>query len=93
MKRSALARLEQLNQIKLDEAQKDEVLSFFAKREEDVRMLDKIDTADVDTMVHVAPIEIELREDVVETAYSRQELQAQAPQTDAGYFCVPRVID
>lgn len=93
MMRESLKKLEALNQIKLTDAQKEDVLLFFAKREEDVRMLDKIDTADVDTMVHVAPIEIELREDVVETAYSRQELQAQAPQTDAGYFCVPRVIE
>ena len=91
--RESLKKLEALNQIKLTDAQKEDVLLFFAKREEDVRMLDKIDTADVDTMVHVVPIEIELREDVVETAYSRQELQAQAPQTDAGYFCVPRVIE
>ena len=91
--RESLKKLEALNQIKLTDAQKEDVLSFFAKREEDVRMLDEIDTSDVEAMVHVAPIEIELREDVVETAYSRQELQAQAPQTDAGYFCVPRVIE
>ena len=93
MKRESLKKLETLNQIKLTDAQKEDVLSFFAKREEDVRMLDEIDTSDVEAMVHVAPIEIELREDVVETVYSRQELQDQAPQTDAGYFCVPRVIE
>ena len=93
MKRESLKKLETLNQIKLTDAQKEDVLSFFAKREEDVRMLDEIDTSDVEAMVHVAPIEIELREDVVETVYSRQELQAQAPQTDVGYFCVPRVIE
>ena len=93
MMRESLKKLEVLNQIKLTDAQKEDVLSFFAKREEDVRMLDEIDTSDVEAMVHVAPIEIELREDVVETVYSRQELQVQAPQTDAGYFCVPRVIE
>ena len=93
MNQESLKKLEALNQIKLTDAQKEDVLTFFAKREEDVRMLDKINIADVETMVHLAPIEIELREDVVENTYSRQKLQAQAPQIDAGYFCVPRVIE
>ena len=93
MNKDNLKKLEALNQIKLTDAQKEDVLSFFAKREEDMRELDEIDTSNVEAMVHVTPIAIELREDVVKQIYSRQELQVQAPQTDAGYFCVPRVID
>ena len=82
-----------LNQIKLTDAQKEDVLFFFSKREEDICALDEIDTSNVEAMVHVVPTVIELREDVVEETYSRQELQFQAPKTDAGYFCVPRVIE
>ena len=93
MNKETLKKLEMLNQIKLTDMQKEDVLSFFAKREADVRVLDRIDTANIEAMVHVVPIVIELREDVVKQIYSRQELQAQAPQTDAGYFCVPRVIE
>jgi aspartyl-tRNA(Asn)/glutamyl-tRNA(Gln) amidotransferase subunit C len=93
MDKKALARLEQLNQIKLDEAQRDDVLSFFEKREEDLATLDAIDTANVEPMVQVIPTQIALREDVIEQSVGRTELQAQAPVTDAGYFCVPRVID
>ena len=93
MNKDNLKKLEALNQIKLTDAQKEDVLSFFAKREEDMRELDEIDTSNVEAMVHVTPIAIELREDVVKQIYSRQELQVQAPQTDAGYFCVPRVIE
>ena len=93
MDKKALARLEQLNQIKLDEAQRDDVLSFFEKREEDLATLDAIDTANVEPMVHVIPTQIALREDVIEQSVGRTEVQAQAPVIDAGYFCVPRVID
>ena len=93
MNKETLKKLEMLNQIKLTDMQKEDVLSFFAKREADVRVLDRIDTANIEAMVHVVPIAVELREDVVKQIYSRQELQAQAPQTDAGYFCVPRVIE
>ncbi len=93
MEKIALAHLEMLNQIKLNDTQKDDVLSFFAKREEELVSLNEIDTSDVEPMVHVMPIVIALREDVVAQTFTREELQAQAPEIDAGYFCVPRVIE
>ena len=93
MNKIELERLELLNQIKLTDAQKDDVLSFFAKREEDVAMLHAINTSDVVPMVHIMPVSLSLREDAVEHPFLREELLAQAPQTDGGYFCVPRVIE
>ena len=93
MNRELLARLEALNQIHLDEAQKDDVLAFFAKREAELVSLNQIDTSQTDALVHIASDTIALREDVVIESFSRQKLQAQSPQTDAGYFCVPRVIE
>ena len=93
MDRIALARLEMLNQIKLGERQADDVLSFFAKREAELVVLDAIDTSEIEPMVHVMPTVIALREDVIEQAFTRDELQAQAPATDEGYWCVPRVIE
>ena len=93
MNKEALARLELLNQIKLDGEQKNNVLSFFAKREEDILVLDAIDTATAEPMVHAMPATLSLREDVIDQPFAPQDLLAQAPQTDAGYFCVPRVIE
>jgi aspartyl-tRNA(Asn)/glutamyl-tRNA(Gln) amidotransferase subunit C len=93
MDKKALARLELLNQIKLDDAQKEEVLSFFAKREEELVSFDEINTSQIEPMVHAIPAALSLREDAVEQPFAPQDLLAQAPQTDAGYFCVPRVIE
>ena len=93
MNKEALARLELLNQIKLDGEQKNNVLSFFAKREEDLLVLDAIDTATAEPMVHAMPAALSLREDVIDQPFAPQDLLEQAPQTDAGYFCVPRVIE
>ena len=93
MNKESLARLEVLNQIRLSEAQKDDVLAFFAKREADLVSLNQIDTTQTEPMVHIASDTITLREDVVIDSFSRQTLQAQSPMTDAGYFCVPRVIE
>ena len=93
MNKETLKNLEILNQIKLDDVQREDVLSFFAKREEDEAFLNAVNTNGVEPMVQANPAMIELREDEIEQPFSRQELQSQAPQTDAGYFCVPRVIE
>ena len=93
MDRETLRRLEMLNQLKLDEAQKQSVLDFFAARAKDEKALDAIDTADVERMVHVMPISTVVREDIVDQRFDREALQSGAPETDEGYWCVPRVVE
>ena len=93
MERDTLRRLELLNQLRLTDSQKEEVLAFFAKREAEFTKLDKIDTSAVERMVHVMPIMTVVREDVVSQPFSRDDLQKQAPETDEGYWCVPRVVE
>ena len=93
MDKKVLAHLEVLNQIKLTASQKDDVLAFFAKREADLLSLEAIDTSNTEPMVHILPTAVALREDAVEQLFAREELLAQAPHTDEGYFCVPRVIE
>lgn len=93
MDRETLRKLEMLNQLKLTEEQKDDVISFFAKREDDLLALEKIDTENVERMVHVMPIMTVVRDDVASQPFSREDLQAGAPETDEGYWCVPRVVE
>ena len=93
MERETLRRLEMLNQLSLTEAQKDDVMAFFAKRENDLMTLEKIDTANVERMVHVMPILTVVRDDVISQPFSREALQAGAPETDEGYWCVTRVVE
>lgn len=93
MDREVLRRLELLNQLKLTEAEKENVLSFFAAREAEHKVLEAIDTANTERMVHVMPIDTVVREDVVVKMFEREDLQAQAPETDEGYWCVPKVME
>ena len=93
MDRETLRRLEMLNQLRLTEDQKDGVISFFDKREADLVALESIDTSTTERMVHVMPIMTVVREDVVSQPFSREALQAGAPETDEGYWCVPRVVE
>ncbi len=93
MERDTLRRLCLLNQLSLTEEQKDEVIGFFAERDADTETLCAIDTDSVERMVHVMPVLTVVREDIASQPFSREALQAGAPETDEGYWCVPRVLE
>ena len=93
MDRETLRRLEMLNQLSLTETQKDDVISFFENRETDNKTLDTINTEETERMVHVMPVMTVVREDVVTKPYTAEQLQKGAPETDEGYWCVPRVVE
>ena len=93
MDRETLRRLGLLNQLSLTDAQKEDIISFFDDRENDLKALEKIDTANTERMVHVMPILTVVREDVAVQLFSREALQEGAPETDEGYWCVPKVVE
>ena len=93
MDRELLRRLEMLNQLSLTEEEKASVIGFFERRGADSEVLSGIETSEVERMVHVLPVMTVVREDVVSHPFSRDELQRGAPETDEGYWCVPRVIE
>lgn len=93
MDRETLRRLEMLNQLSLTESEKENVIAFFEKREAEMSKINSIDTENVERMVHVRPILTVVREDVVNQPFSREGLQKGAPETDEGYWCVPRVVE
>lgn len=93
MDRETLRRLEALNQLALTEEEKEKVISFFAARDGELAVLNAIDTESVERMVHVMPIYTVVREDAASQPYTREQLQAGAPDTDEGYWCVPKVLE
>ena len=93
MDREILRRLELLNQLRLTESEKEQFLSFYADKEAEFKALDEIDTTNVERMVHVMPIMTVVREDKVVKKFEREALQQGAPETDEGYWCVPRVVE
>ena len=50
-------------------------------------------TEKVEIMVHVMPINTVVREDIAKQPFERDALQEKAPETDEGYWCVPKVLD
>ena len=92
MDRNTLLDLEHLNQLALTPEEQDDMLAFFAAREADWETLAKVDTENVERMVHVRPLVNVMREDVPSQPFSREDLLAQAPESMDGYWQVPRVL-
>jgi len=93
MNKDTLRLLEMLNQLKLTEEEKTDVISFFDIRDDELSILNAIDTQNVERMVHVMPIMTVVRDDVAKQLFTRDVLQKAAPETDEGYWCVPKVVE
>ena len=93
MEKSTLKRLEKLNQLALTEKEENDFLAFFDERVGELSELEKIDTAEVERMVHVMPILTVVREDVAKKLFDRDDLQKGAPETLDGYWQVPRLVE
>ena len=93
MNSDILRRLQKLNQLKLTDEEANDMLGFFEKQKAELAVLNAIDTENVERMVHVMPILTVVREDVVIKKFSREELQAGAPETMDGYWQVPRLVE
>ena len=93
MNSDILRRLQKLNQLKLTDAEESDVLAFFEKQAAEMDTLCAIDTENVERMVHVMPILTVVRDDVVVKKFTREELQAGAPETMDGYWQVPRLVE
>lgn len=90
---ATLNRLESLNQLALTEDEKEKVMNWFDTMEKDIALLHEVNTDEVERMVHVIPMENVLREDVAKKIFTRDELQKDAPESEDGYWQVPRLLE
>ncbi|MBQ8342363.1 MAG: Asp-tRNA(Asn)/Glu-tRNA(Gln) amidotransferase subunit GatC [Clostridia bacterium] len=93
MEKQTLLSLEKVNQLRLEDDEREAVLAFFARQDEDMAALNAIDTENVERMVHVMPIMTVVREDVAKKLFTRDDLQKGAPEVMDGYWQVPRVVE
>ena len=55
--------------------------------------LQELDTEAIEPTASVLPLSTVMREDVSRPPYSREDILANAPATEDGWFLVPRVLD
>ena len=58
-----------------------------------IEQMQAVDTAGVEPMAHAQDVSQRLREDAVTEVDRRAAFQAVAPQTEAGLYLVPKVIE
>lgn len=58
-----------------------------------IEQLGEVDTGSVEPMTAVIPNKLRLRDDVVNDGGLRDDVLANAPQAEHGFFTVPKVIE
>lgn len=93
MDRSELENLAMLARLTVDEAVFDEVAQGVADILKLVDQLQSVDTSDVEPMAHPLDAVQRLRSDEVTEGDERAAFLAIAPETEAGLYLVPKVIE
>ncbi len=88
-----VARIALLSRIELSAAEREstrdqlnDILGF-------VEQLQAVDTTGIEPMAHAVDVVQRLRPDVVTETDRRTDFQAVAPETEAGLYLVPRVVE
>ena len=58
-----------------------------------IEQLGEVDTTGVEPMTAVIPNELRLRDDIVTEGNRRDDVLANAPQGEHGFFTVPKVVE
>lgn len=85
--------LESLARIDLDEQQEQKVGNELQDILTYIDMLNELDTEGVEAMSHCFPVTNVMREDVVQPSKTPDEIVANAPESQDGYFVVPKTVD
>ena len=96
--RKTVAKIASLARIEMDESALDRMVPEFNNILAWVEQLGEVDTAGVEPMTAVIPQALRLRDDVVDAdpltgGGIRDEVLANAPAAEHGFFAVPKVIE
>ena len=87
-----LTALQQLNELALTEQEAGVVLQCIETMQQQETLLEQIDTANTDVMVHVMPMTNVVRDDVRKQPFAREDLLAGAPEHTDDSWQVPRLV-
>ena len=96
--REEVAKIAQLARIRMGEGDLDKLVPEFNKILDWVEQLGEVDTSDVEPMTAVIPQEMRLRDDVIDAdpktgGGRRDDVLANAPVAEHGFYGVPKVIE
>ena len=86
-------RIAHLARIEVSETEAEGYLNQLSNIFELVEQMQAVDTTGIAPMAHAQDVVLRLRPDVVNETDRREDYQAVAPQTEAGLYLVPKVIE
>ena len=90
---ATVRRIARLARIKISEAEAKGLVGELSGILNWVEQLDEVDTASVEPMTRVVPIELKKREDVVTDGEIADDIVKNAPVVEDHYFVVPKVVE
>jgi len=91
--REEVERVAELARLALDDEEKELFCEQLGQILEYARELAAVDTEGVEPTVHAVELHNVLRADVVRPSLPREEVLANAPEVQDGYFRVPRILE
>lgn len=91
-KRATFSNAQQLNQLSLTEKEENDMQNIFKMMKDQEDILQKINTENVDEMIHVMPMTNVLREDERIQPFTRESLLEGAPERSEDSWQVPRLV-
>ncbi|MDR3221211.1 MAG: Asp-tRNA(Asn)/Glu-tRNA(Gln) amidotransferase subunit GatC [Candidatus Accumulibacter sp.] len=86
-------RIAQLARVEISDAEAENTLGHLNRIFSLIEEMQAVDTRGVEPMAHAQDLAQRLREDAVGETNRRESYQAVAPETEAGLYLVPRVIE
>ncbi|MFA7240645.1 MAG: Asp-tRNA(Asn)/Glu-tRNA(Gln) amidotransferase subunit GatC [Sulfuricellaceae bacterium] len=86
-------RIAHLARVEIGEAEAEGYLHQLSNIFELVEQMQAVDTTGIEPMAHAQDVVLRLRPDIVSETDRRDDYQSVAPQTEAGLYLVPKVIE
>ncbi len=90
---ATVRRIARLARIKITDAEATSLQGELSGILDWVKQLDEVETAGVEPMTRVVPIELKQREDKVTDGEIADQVTANAPMTEDHFFVVPKVVE
>lgn len=91
--KATVAQIAKLARIRVDERQQDELTEELSNILGWVEQLGELDTEGVEPMTSVVEMQHTLRKDAVADGNRQDDILANAPESNHGFFVVPKVVD
>lgn len=91
--KATVARMAGLARIRLDPDEETRLAGELTKILGWIEQLNEVDTSGIAPMASVVQQQLPMREDVVTDGACREQILANAPQQESGFFAVPKVVE